>query len=348
MNRIDTVKNALEYIEKYLLEVEDASQIAKKLHLPVSDLQTSFVVIVGYSVSEYIRYRRLYEAAKELMSSDVRIIDVSLKYGYESPDSFTKAFYRFHGVLPSKIGRANNRGRVFRPIFVDISVKGGADRRYQITSRYGFKLIGITESSKGRSIEEIRECFYRKYGNMIDHIKPPCDETERAIVDNSVGEYGFYDHHNETYMIAGRYVGGSVPENMDLLKFDDSLWAVSDYHGAVSRGLFDQIENMMIEDITDINEYCLKQPVRLECYGAMNWNQFDDCDQFKMLIPVERVSAGKIDVPIKIVNLLSIILIIVALAIGAIKYQKDTEKEIDTDVLYSLAQYSLVYDRVEE
>ena len=123
MDRIDIVKNALMYIEEHLLEIEDASQVAKKLHIPVSDLRTIFVVIVGHSIVEYVRFRRLYEAARELMSTDVRIIDISLKYGYESPDSFTKAFYRFYGVLPSKIWRANNSGRVFRPIFVDISLR---------------------------------------------------------------------------------------------------------------------------------------------------------------------------------------------------------------------------------
>ena len=54
-------------------------------------------------MAEYIRNRRLYMAALELKDSDKKVIDVALEYGYETPESFTKAFTRFHGASPSEI-----------------------------------------------------------------------------------------------------------------------------------------------------------------------------------------------------------------------------------------------------
>lgn len=125
MNKFDCLEDALIYIEDNLLNIKDYSEIAAKIHVIYEDLQIWFSVIVGYSLPEYVRNRKLSEAAKELIQSKIRIIDIANKYGYDSPESFSRAFFKFHGVLPSKIAQIKKKVRIFSPITIDVSIKGG-------------------------------------------------------------------------------------------------------------------------------------------------------------------------------------------------------------------------------
>ena len=83
--------------------------LQKEAQLPSVSLQQGFKIMTGYSLGEYIRFRRLYLAALDIMAGQNRVIDLALKYGYETPESFSKAFRRFHGVSPSQLsGNRNN------------------------------------------------------------------------------------------------------------------------------------------------------------------------------------------------------------------------------------------------
>lgn len=91
-----------------------------------------FYALTGFTVSQYIRNRRLTLAAEELASTDKKVIDVALKCGYESPEAFTKAFQRLHGISPSALKKFNGKIKAFPKISfgmiknrVDISVKYG-------------------------------------------------------------------------------------------------------------------------------------------------------------------------------------------------------------------------------
>ncbi len=348
MDRIRTVQKALEYIEENLIKIEDPTEVAKKLHVPYTDLQNSFAVIVGYSLTEYIRNRRLYEAARELASSDAKIIDVSYKYGYESPDSFSKAFYRFHGVLPSKLGRAGNNGKVFRPITVDISVNGGVETRYRIDRRYAFKMIGFQISVSDKSVEKAWEEFFRKYSSLILMEHEPQNDIEYAVAENSIGEYGIYDPEKEVYLIAGRYVGGTVPPQLTLREFETSSWAVYEQRGLITHETINNTTKMMLEDISANGRYRIKRPVRLEKYEPTVRNLADDNEHCLIQLPVEQIATGGIICLVRVANMISIILLLFALVMGGREYRIKSEKQFDSGVLCSLAQYSFENDDTEE
>ena len=101
MESIVGIKNALDYIEAHITEKMDYEQIAREAMLSNYYFQRVFGILCGYTLGEYIRCRRLTLAGEELSSQKVRVIDAALKYGYDSPDSFAKAFYKFHGITPS-------------------------------------------------------------------------------------------------------------------------------------------------------------------------------------------------------------------------------------------------------
>ena len=82
-------------------------------------------MLCGFTVGEYIRQRRLTLAGSELVATDEKIIDIAMKYGYDSPDSFTKAFIRFHGVTPTAVRREGAMIKSFAPLKINVSLKGG-------------------------------------------------------------------------------------------------------------------------------------------------------------------------------------------------------------------------------
>lgn len=130
MDWMQSVQRALNYIEANLLgEALDNDLVARQAYSSSANFQRVFSLVTGVTVAEYIRLRKLTLAGEDLAASGMRVIDAALKYGYETPESFAKAFARFHGIPPSE-ARHNPAGlRAFKPIFLRIEVQGGFNVR---------------------------------------------------------------------------------------------------------------------------------------------------------------------------------------------------------------------------
>ena len=103
MKWIDGISKAIDYIEDNITDELLISDISGRAFMSAYYFQKGFSMLCGFTVGEYIRQRRLSLAGSELVSTDKKVIDIALKYGYDSPDSFTKAFTRFHGVTPTAV-----------------------------------------------------------------------------------------------------------------------------------------------------------------------------------------------------------------------------------------------------
>ena len=103
MDWTEAIGKAITFIEEHIMEDLSVGEIAKQVCISPFYFQKGFSLLCGFTVSEYIRKRRLALAGAELVSTDVKVIDAALKYGYDSPDSFTKAFTRFHGITPGMV-----------------------------------------------------------------------------------------------------------------------------------------------------------------------------------------------------------------------------------------------------
>lgn len=143
MEWLQRLNESVNYIEEHLdgtIELEQAAQIAccSTFHY-----QRMFSYIAGIPLSEYIRRRRMTAAAFDLINNNMRVIDAALKYGYESPTSFNRAFQSVHGVSPSF---ARNEGvslRAYPRISFSITIKGDVGMNYRIEKKDAFRTVGV-------------------------------------------------------------------------------------------------------------------------------------------------------------------------------------------------------------
>ena len=122
MDWITGMQKAIDYIEENLTEPIDYEVVAAQSFSSSYHFQRVFSILCGFTIGEYIRNRRLSLAGQELASSDAKVIDVALKYGYESPDGFAKAFQRFHGILPSEARAKGGNLKSFSRLVIKISL----------------------------------------------------------------------------------------------------------------------------------------------------------------------------------------------------------------------------------
>lgn len=135
------LQNAINYIEDNLTNDIDYEVIASKSGFSNFYFQRIFGILCGCSLGEYIRNRRLTLAGNELSSANEKVIDIALKYGYDSPESFARAFSKFHGISPSKAKENNAVLKSFSRLSVEINLKGGSVMNYKIVKRDSFKVL---------------------------------------------------------------------------------------------------------------------------------------------------------------------------------------------------------------
>lgn len=141
MDYFNSLTNAINYIEDNLDSNLDIDEIAKQSGFSSFYFQRIFSVLCGYSVGQYIRNRRLTAAAADLKNKSTKIIDIALKYGYESPESFTRAFVKFHGITPSEARKSHSPLKSFSRLYVEIHLKGGSVMNYKIVKKESFKVL---------------------------------------------------------------------------------------------------------------------------------------------------------------------------------------------------------------
>ncbi|MCL2150938.1 MAG: AraC family transcriptional regulator [Coriobacteriia bacterium] len=134
MNWVQLLSSAVSYIEEHLTDELKTDEIASRSFVSSSHFQLVFHLVMGLTVGEYIRNRRLSSAAQDLLQPGSRISEVARRYGYETQESFSKAFTRFHGVPPSKARHSNIR--FFHPMSIEINVKGGFEMTRQFVDEF--------------------------------------------------------------------------------------------------------------------------------------------------------------------------------------------------------------------
>ena len=134
---LSAIQKVIDYIEDNLTENITLTDIAAHFYVSVSFLSLIFKTVCGMTIMEYIRNRRLTLAGEELSTSNIRIIDLAYKYGYETPEAFTKAFTRFYGFPPSFVRRSFPITKAFKPLQITVSFHGGWDETITLTKAEG-------------------------------------------------------------------------------------------------------------------------------------------------------------------------------------------------------------------
>lgn len=272
-----SLEKTVSYIENNITDSISIDGIGKEVGISSFYLQRAFSIVVGYSIGEYIRNRRLALAAKELVNSDLKIIDIAYKYGYETPESFTKAFTRFHETTPSSV-KQGGKYKPFNRIKFKISIEQGEEKMEErITPMFPIKLIGFEKSFNFEdSYEKIPKYWdeiCEKHCKRIYAGEEPITPQEKAIVDNCIGEYAVCmdgDDKSKTfkYMIAGRYSGGDIPEGMKVVEFDKGDWAIFDCFGPNPKTLQETNTYVFNDWIPNNKEYEVRANYNIEWYDC--------------------------------------------------------------------------------
>lgn len=240
MDGLKQMNLAMAYIEAHLWEEIDFQQVARLACCSEYHFKRMFSFLSGYTLTEYIRLRRLTLAAMTLANSPVKVIDLAMACGYDSPDAFTRAFQSFHGITPTE---ARNRGaqlKAFPPMTFQLTIKGGHPMEYRIEEKGAFQIVGfkkrITLVFEG--INPQMDSLYQQLTmETIQQLKGLCDMEPRGILSVSAN---FEDRAVEGSAL-DQYVGVATtqpaPEGFQVLPIPPSTWAVFTVVGEFPKAL---------------------------------------------------------------------------------------------------------------
>lgn len=146
MSWIEMMQQSIQYMEEHLLEDITIDQIAEQAHASPFHFQRLFLILTDVTVGEYIRRRRLTLAGQELTTSDAKIIDIALKYGYETPEAFAKAFRKQHGSSPSDVRGRGGKLKSYNRLMIQVNLRGAEPMNYRIEEHEGFQVAGVKKS----------------------------------------------------------------------------------------------------------------------------------------------------------------------------------------------------------
>ena len=141
MEWIDGLNKTIHYVEEHLTDSIDYAQLGRIACCSAYHYQRMFAYMTGLSLSEYIRRRKMSLAAVDLLAGE-KVLDVALKYGYQSPTAFNRAFQAVHGAAPSAVREPGFSMKSFPPLRFTITIKGAEEMKYRIEDRAAFRIVG--------------------------------------------------------------------------------------------------------------------------------------------------------------------------------------------------------------
>ncbi len=277
MEWITSLKAAIGYMEENILCDIGVCEVAEEVHMSPYYFQKGFQILTGYSVGEYLRNRRLYLAAIDIQKNDNKIIDIAYKYGYDTPESFTKAFSRFHGATPIAVRKNKVLIKTFLPLKISISIQGGDKMNYTVEKMTGFKVVGFErEFSFETAYAEIPKFWDEiccKYAQNISMGKTPANAYEKAVFENRIGTYGVCidDIGKEgkfRYMIAGEYVSGEVLDGMTTYVIPEAEWVKFECVGSMPDSLQSLNTVIFKEWLPGNDEFEIAGGLNIEWYSS--------------------------------------------------------------------------------
>ena len=247
MEWLEAMNEAVKYIEANITEKIETEKVAQIALSSAFHFQRMYHMITGVTIAEYIRRRRLTLAAQDIISGQ-KIIDVAYKYGYETPEAFTKAFGKMHGISPSAAREPGAKLRAYPKLSFHISIKGEKDMNYKIIKKEGFKVVGIQRKINSANDANFKEVpkFWNdsmKDGSM-DWIKNNAGKL--GVLGVSLDLQNFYNGHF-TYMIGIEKIDGPLPDGFESAIIPAATWAVFEAIGPLPEANQDLVRRIFSE-----------------------------------------------------------------------------------------------------
>lgn len=261
MEWMESIGEAINYIESHITEDITADDVANHVCISPFYFQKGFSMLCGYSIVEYIRNRRLALAGGELATSDIKVIDVAMKYGYDSPDSFAKAFTRFHGITPSMVRKDGTMIKSFAPLKLTISLKGGYIMDYRITKKDSFTVIASSKQFSYENAKKEIPTFWQEHyaSGKGEYVCGMFGINIDAKMENEKFEYLIADIYNPAM---------DIPEGLVIKTIPAFTWAVFPCRGAMPTALQDVNTKIFSEWLPALKEYEFAAGYCIEMYDA--------------------------------------------------------------------------------
>lgn len=291
METLRLLCKAIDYIEERLLTEIRIEDVAKTALSSKYHFQRMFHALTGFTVTEYIRNRRLTLAAEELAGTECKVIDIALTYGYDSPEAFTKAFVRLHGVTPSMARQRNVKLKAFPRLSFQIQIKGETELNYRLVEEQSYIVIGAEVVVHKDAYEEIPQFVERIWKDGThDRINEAVGREAGSLLFGY--HYDFGENGERRYLMGCELPGNrKVPAEFTVLELPLQTYAVFEGYEAftedveIGLGIQDIWRRIYAEWFPSMNFEQVEGPC-IEKYYWLDERQVDS--KSEVWIPVRR------------------------------------------------------------
>lgn len=249
MGWLESLQKTIDYMEENLLEPIRIEEIARQANTSVSHFQRLFNVLTDCSVGEYIRRRRLTLAAHEISKCDHKIIDLAYKYGYETPEAFTKAFRRQHGITPSEARGFSGELTTYNRLVIQVNLKGADPMKVRMMERDGFQIAGIKQEFScvnGENLAGIPKMWDEVNENGIDDLLFDINAGQIQGVLGVCVDVPSEKGPSIEYWIATEFEG-AAPERLMTMDIPAAKWAIFEVIGPMPHAMQDMWKKILSE-----------------------------------------------------------------------------------------------------
>ncbi|MGV3487463.1 MAG: AraC family transcriptional regulator [Tuberibacillus sp.] len=238
---LESLQKSIDYMEKHLLEDLSIEKIAEAAHASPFHFQRTFSILTDMTVGEYVRRRRLTLAAQEIIHTDSKVINLAYKYGYDTPEAFTKAFRRQHGVTPSDLRKGLGKLQSYNRLVIQVNLKGVDPMKYSIVEKEAFRVVGVKREysyENGENFEEIPK-FWDEVSSdgTCDALAKLNNGDVPGILGVCVDKSATHPHKMDYWVATANNSNGEVPEKFLSFEIPASKWAIFEVHGAMPHAI---------------------------------------------------------------------------------------------------------------
>lgn len=272
MNWIQGIQRAIDYVEANITEEIDYEEAARQAYSSSFHFQRVFGILCGMSLGDYIRMRRLSLAGEELSRGNAKIIDIALKYGYDTPESFSRAFTRFHGISPSEEKRGG-KVQIFTPLSVKLTLTGGSKMDYRIEKRDAFQVVckrkRVGKPQAANATPDIT-AMWQEYGMDGTMQKLAECMPENPVMKGLLGICfsAELDAKQFPYGIGVEYDGRKIDDDLEIVTIPANTYAVFTSKGKMPDAFIETYNRIVTEFFPQSSQYEYAENVEFEVYSS--------------------------------------------------------------------------------
>lgn len=272
MNWIQGIQSAIDYVEANITGDIDFERVAEQAYSSSFHFQRVFSILCGYSLGDYIRMRRMSLAGEELSKGNDKIIDIALKYGYDTPESFSRAFTRFHGISPSE-AKHGGKVKIFTPLSVKLTLTGGSKMDYRIEKREAFQVVckrkRVDKPQSANGTPDITAMWqeYGADGTMGRLIAcMPANPVMKGLL--GICFSSELNAKQFPYGIGVEYDGRKVDDDLEIVTIPANTYAVFTSKGKMPEAFIETYHRVVTEFFPQSAQYEYAENVEFEVYSS--------------------------------------------------------------------------------